>query len=375
MRTRAAVLREMNQPWSVEEIELDPPKHNEVLVKMVASGMCHSDEHALDGHIAGLVPGPPMIGGHEGAGIVQEMGEGVDWLEPGDHVVFGFIPACGRCPSCADGHSNLCDLLATFAEGTQALDGTYRHHTLDGQDLGLMCLIGTFSEHTVVNEASCIKVDKDWPLDKGCLLGCGVVTGWGSAVYAAEVEPGDYVAVVGCGGIGANAVQGAAMAGARVVAAIDPVAFKREQAMEFGATHAFASMAEAQEKLSEVTWDRGYDKVIMTMGTGDGASLGEGFNLGGKRAKIVVTNLHSTAEGTINIPAIMLTMMEKQVIGSLFGSANIRKDIPRLFELYLMGKLKIDELITKTYTLDQINEGYDAMRNGENIRGVILFDQ
>ncbi|MDH5520704.1 MAG: zinc-binding dehydrogenase, partial [Acidimicrobiia bacterium] len=161
----------------------------------------------------------------------------------------------------------------------------------------------------------------------------------------------------------------------RVVAAIDPVAFKREQAMEFGATHAFASMAEAQEKLSEVTWDRGYDKVIMTMGTGDGASLGEGFNLGGKRAKIVVTNLHSTAEGTINIPAIMLTMMEKQVIGSLFGSANIRKDIPRLFELYLMGKLKIDELITKTYTLDQINEGYDAMRNGENIRGVILFDQ
>ncbi len=375
MKTRAAVLREYNQPWSVEEIELDPPKHNEVLVKMVASGMCHSDEHAMDGHIAGLVPPPPMIGGHEGAGIVQEVGDGVDWLEPGDHVVFGFIPACGRCPSCADGHSNLCDLLATFTEGTQALDGTYRHHTTDGLDLGLMCLIGTFSEHTVVNEASCIKVDKDWPLDKGCLLGCGIVTGWGSAVYSAAVEPGDYVAVVGIGGIGANAVQGAAMAGARVVAAIDPVAFKREQAMEFGATHTFSSMAEAQEKLGETTWDRGYDKVIMTMGTGDAEALGEGFNLGGKRSKIVVTNLHSTSEGTVNIPAIMLTMMEKQVIGSLFGSANIRKDIPRLFELYLDGKLKIDELITKTYTLDQINEGYEAMRNGENIRGVILFDQ
>ena len=374
MKTRAAVLREIGGPWNVEEIELDPPKHNEVLVKLSASGMCHSDEHAYDGHITGLVPPPPMIGGHEGAGVVQEVGDGVDWLEPGDHVIFGFIPACGRCPSCAAGHSNLCDLLATFAEGTQALDGTSRHHTHDGKDLGLMCLLGTFSEHTVVNEASCIKIDKDWPLDKACLLGCGVVTGWGSAVYTGEVKPGDYVAVVGCGGIGSNAIQGAKMAGARVIAAIDPVEFKREKAMEFGATHTFASMAEAQAAMSETTWDRGYDQVIMTMGTGDGKSLGEGFNLGGKRAKIVVTNLHSTSEGTIEIPAIMLTMMEKQIRGSVFGSANIRKDIPQLFELYLQGQLNLDDLITKTYSLDEINEGYDAMRNGENIRGVIIYD-
>ncbi len=374
MRTRAAVLRELNQPWSVEDIELDAPKHGEVMVKLVASGLCHSDEHAYDGHITGLVPGPPMIGGHEGAGVVQEVGPGVDWLEAGDHVIFGFIPACGRCPSCASGHSNLCDSAATFTSGMQMLDSTSRHHTLDGHDLGLMCLLGTFSEHTVVNEASCIKIDKDWPLDKACLLGCGVVTGWGSAVYTAEVGPGDYVAVVGCGGIGSNAIQGAKMAGARVVAAIDPVEFKREKAMEFGATHTFASMEEAQAALGDVTWDRGYDKVIMTMGTGDGATLGEGFNLGGKRAKIVVTNLHSTTEGTVSIPAIMLTMFEKQLLGSLFGSANIRKDIPQLFEMYLQGQLNLDDLITQTYTLDQINEGYEAMRNGENIRGVIMFD-
>ena len=144
--------------------------------------------------------------------------------------------------------------------------------------------------------------------------------------------------------------------------------------MAFGATHAFASIAEAQAAMGEVTWDRGYDKVIMTMGTGDGATLGEAFNLGGKRAKIVVTNLHSTAEGSVEIPAIMLTMFEKQVIGSLFGSANIRKDIPKLFELYIEGQLNLDDLVTKTYTLDQINEGYDAMRAGENVRGVILFD-
>jgi S-(hydroxymethyl)glutathione dehydrogenase/alcohol dehydrogenase len=193
-------------------------------------------------------------------------------------------------------------------------------------------------------------------------------------VYAAGVEPGDYVAVVGIGGIGSNAVQGAAMAGARVVAAIDPIAFKREKAMEFGATHTFSSMEEAMGAMGDTTWDRGYDKVIMTMGTGDGETLGEAFNLGGKRAKIVVTNLHSTAEGTMNIPGIMLTMFEKQLIGSLFGSANIRKDIPQLFELYLAGQLKLDELITKTYTLDQINEGYEAMRAGENIRGIIVYD-
>ena len=373
MRTRAAVLRAFNEPWSVEEIELDAPKHGEVLVKLHASGLCHSDEHAYDGHIAGLVPPPPMIGGHEGSGVVQAIGPGVDWLEPGDHVIFGFIPACGRCPSCSAGHSNLCDKAATFTAGTQIYDATSRHHTLDGHDLGLMCLLGTFAEHTVVNEASCIKIDKDWPLDKACLLGCGVVTGWGSAVYTAAVEPGDYVAVVGCGGIGSNAVQGAKMAGARVVTAIDPVEFKREKAMQFGATHTFASIEEAMGELSSVTWDRGYDKVIMTMGTGDGETLGQAFALGGKRARIVVTNLHSTSEATISIPAIMLTMFEKQVVGSLFGSANIRKDIPRLFELYLQGQLNLDDLITKTYTLDQINEGYQDMRDGKNIRGVIMF--
>jgi len=164
------------------------------------------------------------------------------------------------------------------------------------------------------------------------------------------------------------------MAGARVVAAIDPVEFKREKAMEFGATHTFASIEEAQASLGDTTWDRGYDKVIMTMGTGDGETLGEAFNLGGKRSKIIITNLHSTAEGTISVPAIMMTMMEKQVIGSLFGSANIRKDIPKLFELYLDGQLKLDELVTKTYTLDEINDGYQAMRDGENIRGVIIYN-
>jgi S-(hydroxymethyl)glutathione dehydrogenase/alcohol dehydrogenase len=237
-----------------------------------------------------------------------------------------------------------------------------------------MCLLGTFAENTVVHESSAVKIDKDWPLDKACLMGCGVVTGWGSAVYAADVQPGDYVAVVGTGGVGVNAVQGARMAGARVVTAIDPVAFKREKATEFGATHTYASIAEAMEKLDESTWGRGFDKVIMTMGVGNGDALGEAFHLGGKRSRIVVTNIHPTSEASIAIPATLLTVYEKQIVGALFGSANARKDIPRLMELYALGQLNLDDLVTQTYTLDQINKGFDALRNNENIRGVIVFD-
>ncbi len=233
MQTKAAILWETNTPWSVEDIELDAPKAGEVRVKLAASGMCHSDEHLATGDLPFELP---IIGGHEGAGVVEAVGEGVSWLAVGDHVVFGFIPSCGRCPSCSTGHQNLCDLGALMGLGMQITDGTSRHHA-QGKDLGLMCLLGTFAHHTVVNEASCIKIDDDVPLDRACLLGCGVVTGWGSAVYAAEVAPGDVVAVVGVGGIGANAIQGAKLAGAKQIWAIDPVEFKREKAMEFGATH------------------------------------------------------------------------------------------------------------------------------------------
>ena len=375
MKTKAAILRARNTPWSVEEIELDSPKAGEVLVKIVASGLCHSDEHLVTGDLAGATPEPPLIGGHEGAGVVLEVGPGVFSVAPGDHVVFGFVPACGRCPSCAGGHSNLCDMNTVTATGLQLSDGTARHHSSTGEDLLLgIGALGTFAHHTVVHEASCIKIDKDLPLDKACLLGCGVVTGWGSAVYAADVKPGDTVAVVGVGGIGSNAVQGAKLAGARVVAAIDPIEFKREKAMEFGATHAYASIADAMGALSETTWDRGFDKVIMCCGVGDGDVLGEAFWLGGKRSKIVVTNIHPVGEASIAIPAVFLTVFEKQLIGSLFGSGNPRKDIPKLLELYTQGQLDLDGLVTKTYPIEGINEGYADMNAGKNIRGVLVYE-
>ncbi|MCO5331237.1 MAG: NDMA-dependent alcohol dehydrogenase [Ilumatobacteraceae bacterium] len=375
MKTKAAILRELHTPWSVEEIELDPPKAGEVLVKMIASGMCHSDEHLVTGDLAGATAPLPTIGGHEGAGIVLEVGPGVFSVAPGDHVVFGFVPACGKCPSCASGHSNLCDLGNITATGMQLSDGTSRHHDKDGNDLTLAIgALGTFAHHTVVHEASCIKIDKDLPLDRACLLGCGVVTGWGSAVYAADVQPGDTVAVVGCGGIGSNAIQGAKMAGAAVIAAIDPVEFKREKAMEFGATHTHASIQDAIAALDSTTWNRGFDKVIMTCGVGNGDVLGEAFWLGGKRSKIVVTNIHPVSEASIAIPAVFLTVFEKQLIGSLFGSGNPRKDIPRLLELYTQGQLDLDGLVTRTYPLEGINDGYAAMNAGENIRGVLVYD-
>jgi len=369
MKTKAAILWEVGKDWSVEEIDLDPPKKGEVLVKLAASGLCHSDEHVVTGDFPF---DPPIIGGHEGAGVVQEVGPEVDWLAPGDHVIFMFIPSCGRCPSCASGHENLCDLGELMARATQLSDGTSRHHS-GGTDIGLTCLLGTFAEHTVVNEASCIKIDPSIPLDKACLLGCGVVTGWGSAVYAAEVKPGDDVVVAGIGGIGINVIQGAKMAGARQIFAIDPVPFKREKALEFGATHTVASIEEAADIVSEATNGRMANKVILTLGLGRGEMIGAALAVTSKGGRVVVTNVHRAAETQVSMSALDLTLMEKQVVGSLFGSANPRYDIPRLLDLYGRGQLKLDELVTRTYDLAEVNQGYDDMRNGRNLRGVITF--
>ena len=331
MLTEAAVLWEGATEWSVEPIELDPPKAGEVLVRMVASGMCHSDEHLLTGDLPGSLP---MIGGHEGGGIVEQVGPGVR-LVPGDHVVFGFIPACGHCPSCAQGHSNLCDLGASLLAGRQA-DGTARHHAR-GQDLYTMVCLGTFAKHTVVNEASCVKVPDDIPLDRACLVGCGVTTGWGSSVYAAGVGTGDNVAVIGAGGIGSSAIQGARLAGAERIFAIDPVAFKRDQAMKFGATHTAASIEEATPMIREITWGRMCDKIICAMGVGSGEMMASIMALAAKRGKVVVTNIHPLFETNATLSFCDLTLMEKQIIGSLFGSANIHYDIPKLLELYRAG--------------------------------------
>jgi NDMA-dependent alcohol dehydrogenase len=370
METEAAILWGQGEDWKVETIRLDPPKAGEVLVRIAASGMCHSDEHMRTGDLGGIYP---VIGGHEGAGVVEEVGAGVVDLAPGDHVVFGFVPACGKCPSCAKGRSNLCDVGALLMMGSQ-IDGTYRHHSMSGVDLGTMVCLGTFAKHTVVNQASCVKILDHYPLDKACLIGCGVTTGWGSSVYAAEVKPGDDVVVIGVGGIGASAIQGARLAGAEHIFAIDPVPFKREMATTFGATHTAESIDEALALVNEVTWGKNADKVICTMGVGEGGLMESIMQLTAKGGRVVVTNIHPMSETDVTLSLTWLTLLEKQIVGTIFGSANIRYDIPHLLKLYDQGQLDLDTMVTRTYKLEDVNQGYADMLEGRNIRGVLIYE-
>src|SRR5215472_12353315 len=274
MKTKAAVLWGLNEKWQVEEVELDDPKEHEVLVKLTASGLCHSDEHLITGDI----PMPfPVIGGHEGAGKVVSVGPKVEHVAEGDSVVLSFLPACGRCSYCARGMQNLCDLGMYLVNGPQ-LDGTYRFHAR-GQGVGQMCLLGTFSEYTVVPGASVVKVDDGTSLDKAALVGCGVTTGFGSAVRTAEVKPGDTVAVMGVGGIGINAIQGARIAGAANIIAIDPVEFKRTKAKEFGATHTVSSVEEAGPVVGLITRGQMADAFIITPDVTEGEYIGPALDL------------------------------------------------------------------------------------------------
>ena len=369
MQTEAAVLWGQNTEWSVEPIELDKPREGEVLVKLAASGMCHSDEHLVTGDLGGVYP---IIGGHEGAGVIEEVGPGVTDLKPGDHVVFGFIPACGQCPSCARGRSNLCDNGAKLLVGLQ-LDGTSRHHER-GQDLNIMVCLGTFGKYTVAHQMSCVKIPDDVPLELACLVGCGVTTGWGSSVYAADVQPGDNVAVIGVGGIGAAAIQGARLAGAERIFAIDIVPGKEGPARKLGATHFYNSIDEAFEPIQQETWGRMCDKVICAMGVGRGNLIASIMGLTAKHGRVVVTNIHPMAETEVTLNLCDLTLMEKQIVGTIFGSANIRYDIPHLLRLYQIGQLDLEGMVTNRYKLGDINQGYQDMRDGKNIRGVLVYD-
>lgn len=369
MQTTAAVLWEVGTPWSVEPIELDPPRANEVLVEIVAAGMCHTDDHFVTGDIVWPMP---LIGGHEGAGIVRHVGTDVHRLRIGDHVVLNYMPACGACPSCRRGRSRMCDRGAAMGTGLQVADGTSRHHAR-GTDLLLSCALGTFARHTVVHEDSCVVVDDDVPFDVAALLSCGVVTGWGSSVRAAGVQPGDVVAVVGVGGLGSCAVQGARLAGARAIVAIDPVELKREKAMEFGATHVAASIAAAEPLVREITRGTMCDAVVMTMGVGDGRLVGGALALVGKGGVVVATNAHPDHETEVTLSMADLTLMEKRLVGSVFGGADARTDIPMLIGLYRSGQLLIDELISRRYTLEDVNVGYADLHAGHNLRGVVMM--
>lgn len=381
MKNKAAVLWETNSKWSIEDIELDPPKQGEVLVKLAASGLCHSDEHLVTGDMVldqatadalGLKQ-LPIIGGHEGAGEVVEVGPGVTTLAPGDHIVLSFVPACGRCPSCAMGQQHLCDLGAFLLAGRQVSDFTSRHHAADGTDLGIMCCVGTFEPYTVVSEASCVKIEPHIPLDRAALVGCGVTTGWGAAVNAAGVRAGETAVIVGMGGVGVNAVQGARLAGAEKIIVVDPLQSKRDAAPRFGATHTAASLDEAALLVGELTRGAMADKAILTVGVAYGDLIQPMMNLVKKGGRGVVVAVAPVAQTDVKLDLFMLAMMRKELVGCIFGNANPRRDIPRILNSYMDGKYMLDELITNTYSLDDINQGYDDMRNGTNIRGILTY--
>jgi NDMA-dependent alcohol dehydrogenase len=378
MKTRSAVIsqaptKESPGKYEVVEIDLEEPRQGEILVKMAASGLCHSDDHIATGDIP--VATYPFIGGHEGSGVVEQVGPNTSGYEVGDHVIFSFLPGCGRCRWCAAGMQNLCDLGAGLLSGGRPEEpDSYRAHLADGTNVGQMCGIGTFSEYSTVSLNSAVKIDKDLPLDKVCLLGCGVGTGWGSAVNSAAVRPGDTVIIMGIGGIGINAVQGAAHAGASNVIAVDPVAFKREKAMELGATHAFADIAEADEFAKSVTNGQGADSAIVTIGVVHGEHVGQAFSAIRKAGTVVVTGLGDLTEVGIPVSIGELTLFQKRIQGSLFGQSSPSSDILRQAQMYRDGKIKLDELITRTYSLDEVAQGYEDMHAGKNIRGVIVFD-
>jgi len=382
MKMRAAVCSGLGEPWKVEEIDVDPPGPHEVVVEMVYAGMCHSDEHLRSGDISappevlemfGVDSMFPVIGGHEGAGTVIEVGPGVDTVAVGDHVATAFIPACGRCFWCASGRQYLCDLGVATLAGPMISDGQWRHH-LDGHNLNRMTQLGTFADRLLANEASLVKIDPGASMKAAALISCGISTGFGSAVDRAKVKPGETVVVVGCGGVGAGAVQGAKLAGARTIIAVDPLPFKVDKAKEVGATHGAASILEANLLLPELTEGRMADVVILTPGVLTGDLVAPAMQLASKDGRVVATAIAPFNQEEVSLNLFTFSMYNQSLLGTVFGSCSPRVQVPNLLRLYEAGLLEIDELITREYTLDQVQNGYDDLAAGANIRGVVAFD-
>ena len=365
MTTRAAVLHEPGTDWEITELDLDPPKEYEVLIRYQAAGLCHSDEHIRaegGSHIRF-----PLVGGHEGAGIVEAVGAGVTRVQPGDHVVTSYIPACGKCRYCSTGHQNLCD-RGLYAGVGCLQDETFRFHR-GGEDYGGFCALGTFSDHTVVSEYSCVRIDDDIPFEVACLVGCGVTTGWCSAVRAGET-----VVVMGVGGVGINAVQGARYAGATRVIAIDPNQFKLDAAKRLGATHGFTNVDEAREALIDMTRGQMADLTVVTVGTLEPEITADAVSLIGKAGRVVLTSVSRTDVKSISLTGSPMVGWHKRIQGSLAGGSNPIFEMPNLLGLYKSGHLKLDEIITRRYSLEQVNEGYHDLLAGKNLRGVIIHE-
>jgi NDMA-dependent alcohol dehydrogenase len=362
---RAAILEAVNEPLVVDDVELGDPGPGEVIVRIRASGVCHSDWNV----ISGATPNPvPTVLGHEGAGLVESVGEGVTAVAEGDHVVLSWLPACGRCFYCALGRPSLCEhAMEGMFEGT--LPSGALRLSRNGAPLYHYSFLSTFAERCVVPEECCVRIRDDAPLEVAALVGCAVMTGVGAVINRARVEPGSAVAVFGAGGVGLSAVLGARLAGASVIAAVDPVPFKRELAVELGATHGVDPKTEdPAEALRALTEGRGADYAFDSAGTpGVMTQAYAATRRGGTIVSIGIPPVGAEA----CLPGPDLPRDEKVVTGSFYGSCRPHIDMPLVLDLFMAGRLPLDRLVTRTYPLDEINEAFAAMRNGEVARAVI----
>ena len=368
-QTRAAVCWEVGRPWEIVDCTLADPRPGEVLVKLEYAGLCHSDDHNVTGDFPAALP---VVGGHEGAGVVVAIGEGVDRVAVGDPVMLLPLPTCGKCRYCADGRTYICDRNLDVMTGARA-DGSFAFTAPDGRELGAYGQLGTFSEYTLVQEIRVQPYERDIPAQVAAITSCGVITGFGSAVRASGIRDGDTVVVIGIGGVGMSAVLGAVTAGAANIVAVDPVAFKREQALKFGATHTAVSVDEAQGIVSGLTRNRMADAAIITVGVLHGDMVGPITRLVSKGGNVVLTSVAPATEDTVTLPIVEFAMSAKNLIGVVMGLTRPLADIERIYALYRSGRLPLDDLVTRTYTLDEINRGYEDMHKGLNLRGVIAF--
>jgi len=361
------VAREIGQPVAVETIQVEAPRHGEVTLRLAACGVCHSDLSATNGTITYPLP---LVLGHEGAGVVSAVGEGVTRFAIGDHVVSSFVSMCGRCHYCQTGRPQLC------VQSLQALytlpDGTVRTADAAGNALNVFCGCGVMAEYATVHTDNVVKIDKEMPLQQAALIACGVMTGVGAAVNTARVTAGSVVVVFGCGGVGLNVLQGSAIAGARMIVAVDTSDTKLEWARQFGATHTFNVTGQPQVgkslyKLTEGGADYAFDCV------GVGAVSEQAWGVLRRGGTAVIVGIAKTTD-KISLNAQQVALSEKTLTGSYYGSARPQQDFPRLIGLYRGGKLKLDELITRTYSITEAPQAFADLEAGMEGRGVIVFD-
>ena len=367
MKSRAAILFEVGQALQVREVEVQDPGPGEVRVRMVAGGVCHSDLHVMTGHLNAPVP---AVLGHEGAGVVADVGAGVTSVKPGDHVIPLWRHACGHCEYCTSGQPALCPSGTEMRWSGCLLDGTKRF-SHEGQEIGHFTGVSSFSHYTVIPEKAVLKIPDDLPLEKAALLGCAVITGVGAAINSARVKPGRDVAVFGTGGVGINVVQGAALSGARMIFAVDLLASRLEHARTFGATHLInAGDGDPVEQIRDLTGGRGVDYAFEVIGRPQ--TMRQAYDCLAKRGVATVVGVTPTT-AEVSVPSLSLVYEERVLTGSLYGSAAPRTEIPRLIELYRAGRLKLDELLTHRYPIEEINEAYAALESGETLRSVVTF--